>query len=1101
MDARVPAVVAVVVTRDPGPWFEETLTSLADQRYDELDVLVLVAGGDEDPTARVGRVLPEAFVRRLPDPVGYSSAANAVLGMVEGAAYYLFCTDDCALEPDSVRALVQESFRSNAGIVTPKMVRWDAPQVLVHVGLNADKTGATVDRMQAGERDHGQHDAVRDVFVAPTGCTLVRADLFAELGGFDSGIDALGEDLDLSWRAQVMGARVVIAPDARVRCLQVSSATFARAAGSADGGTSPQALQRRHELRAMLKAYGWFHLLRVLPQAVVLGAGEMLAALVAGDRGRVRAVAGAWRWNLARIGELRTQRKILRTRRAVSDADVRRLQLRGSARLSTYFSRLAHQGFDVAHGRAPATVDGTPTEERDGGPGAPVLTGSVGGAFSEDADFDELDDMGRRAGRDRFGRRPIRRVLASPRSRVLAGVVIALVLVFGSRDLLAGGFPLIGQLVPLGTWSGVWHHLVSGWQPAGLGSTAPASPAFAVLGGAGTVLLGGMGLVQKVLVLGCIPLGAWGVARLLRPLVSARARFVGALCYLGLPLPYDDLAHGRWDGLVAYAAVPFLLSRLARSTGLPPFAPAPADGEARRWRDGPLGQIVVLGVVEAVAMSFAPAVIIVVPVSAAAIVAGSLVVGEWRGSVRALGVAGASTAVALVLCGPWVVGVLSSGDPLAVLGLPAAPAGSPGWGSLLRFAFGPIGGSPLGWLLLIAALLPLLIGRRAHLAWATRYWAVAGSAWLLAIVVSRGWTGSFAPTLNVIVVPAAVSVAVAIGLGVGSFETDLSGYRFGWRQAVTAVATVAIVLGLTPVVAEAADGRWGLPGTGYAQSLSFLDQSPSAPSDRILWLGDARVLPMGGWSIEAGLAYATSEDGTPTAADLWPSGPGAATTLAGSLRAAMTDRTTHLGRLLAPAAVRYVVVLDALAPSIAGVQTATAFPAPGNLVPALQGQNDLRQVPGGQGFTVFENTAALPERAGRHGGAVSRGAPPTGADVAGWRGVLAGASGGLAFAGPVSTGTILSSYAPAGRWHLSVGGAGADRSPAFGWAAQFAVAGDGQGRLWFSGSPWLPLALVLQLVVWLVVVGALVGRRRSLDWWWGPLRRTRGRGRSGPGAG
>jgi GT2 family glycosyltransferase len=117
MDARVPAVVAVVVTRDPGPWFEETLTSLADQQYEELDVLVLVAGGDEDPTGRVGRILPEAFVRRLPDPVGFGTAANEVLGMVEGAAYFLFCADDCALAPDAVRVMVQESFRSNAGIV------------------------------------------------------------------------------------------------------------------------------------------------------------------------------------------------------------------------------------------------------------------------------------------------------------------------------------------------------------------------------------------------------------------------------------------------------------------------------------------------------------------------------------------------------------------------------------------------------------------------------------------------------------------------------------------------------------------------------------------------------------------------------------------------------------------------------------------------------------------------------------------------------------------------------------------------------------------------------------------------------------------------
>jgi hypothetical protein len=38
----------------------------------------------------------------------------------------------------------------------------------------------------------------------------VRADLFSALGGFDAGIDYLGEDLDLCWRAHLAGARVLI---------------------------------------------------------------------------------------------------------------------------------------------------------------------------------------------------------------------------------------------------------------------------------------------------------------------------------------------------------------------------------------------------------------------------------------------------------------------------------------------------------------------------------------------------------------------------------------------------------------------------------------------------------------------------------------------------------------------------------------------------------------------------------------------------------------------------------------------------------------------------------------------------------------------------
>ena len=147
-------------------------------------------------------------------------ATNEALGMVQGAAFYLLCHDDVALDPDVVHLLVEEAFRSNAGVVSPKFVNWDDPSILLHVGMSCDKTGAVVDRILEGEVDHGQHDAVRDVFVAPGGCTLVRADLFAELGGFDGGVVAMGEDLDLSWRAQVLGARVVVAPGAVVRHLE-----------------------------------------------------------------------------------------------------------------------------------------------------------------------------------------------------------------------------------------------------------------------------------------------------------------------------------------------------------------------------------------------------------------------------------------------------------------------------------------------------------------------------------------------------------------------------------------------------------------------------------------------------------------------------------------------------------------------------------------------------------------------------------------------------------------------------------------------------------------------------------------------------------------
>ena len=303
-------------------------------------------------------------------------------------------------------------------------------------------------------------------------------------------------------------------------------------------------------------------------------------------------------------------------------------------------------------------------------PSSPAASGS---AFSEDADFDELDDLGRRAGRDRFGRRVRSAPLSTGRQRAAGRGRRA-------RSSSPSG-PATSSSGPCRWWASwprcprgptSWHHFFSGWQSAGVGTTAPASPAFGIVGLTGTVLFGAMGTLQRVLLLGCIPLGAWGVSRFMRPLVSPRARVVAVICYLGLPLPYGALGTGRWDGLVAYAAFPFIALRLARAAGVDPYAVEPGP----HWRSRPAGQVAVLGAVIA---------------AAAGVRAGRR--ARWCSSWRVAWVAGLgprgrpraavarrswwrceAVGVALVLAAPWVVGtVLAGKGSVAIFGLPARP--------------------------------------------------------------------------------------------------------------------------------------------------------------------------------------------------------------------------------------------------------------------------------------------------------------------------------------------------------------------------------------------------------------------------------------------
>jgi GT2 family glycosyltransferase len=1083
MDAQVPAVVAVVVTTGRGPWLDETLASLASQHYEELSVLVLVTDDGFDPTVRVGRILPEAFVRLLPGRPGYAAASNEALGMVEGAAFFLLCHDDCALDPDVVHNMVEESFRSNAGVVSPKFVNWDDPSILLHVGMHCDKTGAVVDRIQDGEVDHGQHDAVRDVFVAPGGCILIRADLWRELEGFDGAIVAMGEDLDLSWRSQVAGSRVVVAPDARVRHREaVASGAMPLEATGVEVAGHPvtlQALQRRHELRTVLKCYTLFHLIRVLPQAALLAFGEIVVALCARDRQRARAVAGAWMWNLRHLGQLRGPRRQLAAHRLFPDAEVRRLQLRGSARLSRYLSRLSHQGFDAANAVVSRGVPAkhAPTAER------PLLTGSVGLSFSEDADFDELDDLGHRSGRDRFGRQVRTSFLSTGRQRALAAVVAGVVVAFGTRELFFGSLPIVGQLAPLLGWSASWHHFFSGWQSAGVGTTAPSSPAFGIVGIAGTVLLGSMGLVQKVLLLGCLPVGAWGLSRFMRPLVSPRARVVGAICYLGLPLPYGALGSGRWDGLVAYAALPFIVARLARAAAIPPFDQVTGHG----WRAGRFGQAAALGAIIAAASSFAPAVLPVTLVCAVALALGSLMTGQPARAGRMAGETAKAVGVALLLCAPWVVGVLLAGrHSVAIFGLPISAAAAPSWGEVTRFAIGPAIRSPIAWALVAGSALPLLLGKGLRLVWAARLWTMACASWVLAFAATHGWTGSFTPSESVVLVPAAIAVAAGVGLGVSTFENDLAGLAFGWRQIVSGLALVAVLVGVLPVVAGAVGGRWGLAANGIEQPLSFLDRVGTVGAYRTLWLGDPRALPVGGWSVQPGLAFALTAQELPDSGDvLTPAGPGPAALVSHALRLAMAGGTIHLGQLLAAQGVQYIVVVDGLAPLETGLAASVAAPPPVGIQQALLSQNDLQIIPGTFGVQVYRNAEAIPLTAerGRPLTATAATSWPGLQDIVGWHPVLSAVADHPGATGVISSGAVYASYAPAGHFSLTQDRRPVARRSAYGWAGEYPGASAGVATFSLKQFPYVPLAVLVEVLGWVVLAAALLGwsvrRRRA----------------------
>jgi hypothetical protein len=336
---------------------------------------------------------------------------------------------------------------------------------------------------------------------------------------------------------------------------------------------------------------------------------------------------------------------------------------------------------------------------------------------------------------------------------------------------------------------------------------------------------------------------------------------------------------------------------------------------------------------------------------------GSLLAGPLAAGWRAFGLATAAVAGAAVLLVPWTFELVAPGSPLSgVLGIGPQASDAPGFGELLRLHVAPmtLGAASIG--LLVAAALPLVVGRGWRFDWGTRCWSVA----LLSIGVTwaagRGWLGVAPPSPEVLLAPAAVALVLSVALGLAAFEMDLRDYHFGWRQVASVAAALAATATLVPTLVAAVDGRWGLPPRDYARLLAWMpDQARESGDFRVLWVGSPDVLPTDGWRISTGVAYSLSRNGAPDVTDLWPgSDQGATGLVADALAVARAGETTRLGRLLGPFGVRYIAVPREAAP--ANLSNVRSQP-PRGLLDALAAQVDLRQIQTDEALVLFENAA------------------------------------------------------------------------------------------------------------------------------------------------
>ncbi|WP_095934770.1 glycosyltransferase family 2 protein [Streptomyces sp. Tue6028] len=782
-------VTAVVVSHDGARWLPKVLAGLLGQERpvqnavaadtgsadDSAQLLTEALGADRvlhlarrtgfgqavEEASRTAQVLTPEDLPYLKRPSGWDPVTRTWrddaydlpdLPHGEPEQWLWLLHDDSAPEPDALARLLrvvedEHELGRDVAVVGPKLRGWYDRRQLLEVGVTIANSGRRWTGLDRREQDQGQHDHVHPVLSVSSAGMLIRRDVFEELGGFDRRLPLMRDDVDLCWRAQAAGHRVLVAPEAVVRHAEAASRERRTVDCVGRTSASPHKVDKAGAVYTLLVNARTAQLPWVLIRLVLGTLLRTVAYLV----GKVPGQAVDEIRGLLSV-LLRPERVVAGRRRRgrpqVDKGELRALFPPPGATVRATVEQVASNlvGRSDAEATAGAGRHGSAVESGPGG---------------DDADFLEIEQFAR-----------LKRIARNP------GPMLFLVLLFVSllacRELLGGGALSGGALLPAPADSSeLWSRYLDGWHPVGAGGTQSAPPYLAVVAMLASLMLGSTGLAVTVLLVASVPLAGFAAYFASRPLVESRLlRAWASVAYAFLPAATGALAGGR----IGTAVLSILLPLIARA-GIAASGLAHASGARGSWR-----ATWAYALLLTVTTAFTP---IVWPV---ALVLGLALLVVRRGEITAYGLRFlAQLGTPLLILAPWSLTLLpfgffdqaglSYGDSAAsALDLLGASPGGPGTVSGLML-FG----------IVLAALGALMRTERQAGIWTA--WAVALVALVFA-VLSNGstWAGPATLVYGLALLAAAV-------LGADGARARVAEQSFGWRQPVAALIAFACAAG------------------------------------------------------------------------------------------------------------------------------------------------------------------------------------------------------------------------------------------------------------------------------------------------------------------
>tara|TARA_B110000495_G_scaffold202934_1_gene224665 strand:+ start:1248 stop:2294 length:1047 start_codon:yes stop_codon:yes gene_type:complete len=202
---KEPLISIIILNYNAGNLLLECVKSIINSNYKKLEIIIVDNVSKDNSHKICKKKFTDIILIENKKNLGYCGGNNIGIEQANGE-FIVILNPDVIVESNWLNELLIAFRKYGDGLYQPKILATTDHSIIISAGNMIQLFGFGFARGK-GENDKGQYEKDEEVGYASGTCLFSSADIFKEIGNFDSYLFAYHDDLDLCWKGRLKGIR------------------------------------------------------------------------------------------------------------------------------------------------------------------------------------------------------------------------------------------------------------------------------------------------------------------------------------------------------------------------------------------------------------------------------------------------------------------------------------------------------------------------------------------------------------------------------------------------------------------------------------------------------------------------------------------------------------------------------------------------------------------------------------------------------------------------------------------------------------------------------------------------------------------------------